>query len=143
MKQLYIFLLLVGCASCQNFPQKEPVTTEENQIPQEENNQPLPVIDFENKMIQLKVKQGEVAKDTFYFQNIGTGELLIAQVQSPCTCSTPIFKKEAILPQEKSYIVIQHNSEKKALGTYPQNIVVKSNTKAKFHKLTLEVKIVE
>jgi len=63
------------------------------------------VVFIENFFDFGNIKQGETVSHTFFFENEGTGNLIILDAIPSCGCTTPRFSKEPVAPgaQGQSY----------------------------------------
>lgn len=87
----------------------------------------LPVIEFEKELHDFgKLIAGEKAVYTFKFENKGSADLVISQVNSSCGCTVPRFPKEAIAPGESGSIKVTFDSSGRK-GMQNKAVTVVSN----------------
>ncbi len=91
------------------------------------NNTKLPVIIFDKDIHDFgKVIQGEKVSFGFRFKNTGNSDLVIAQVNTSCGCTSPKFPKTAIKPGEEEVITVMFDSQDRK-GIQNKTITVVSN----------------
>lgn len=98
-------------------------------------------ITFLNKVVDF----GIVSQDTFLtaifcFKNVGTNVLHIYSVKPDCICTGFDISKNDIIPGDSSNITLMFNTEGR-YGKQKLYAIVHTNTKSKFHKLTLKANI--
>lgn len=74
----------------------------------------------------------------FKFKNTGDGLLVINQAIANCGCTTPIFPKEPIKPNEGGEIKITYNGKGKRAGEFEKKIIIRANTEQQIHRLTIK-----
>lgn len=57
-----------------------------------------------------KIQEGDIAKYSFVFTNIGKEPVTLKSVRASCGCTTPQWEKDPILPGSKSKIEVNYNS---------------------------------
>lgn len=88
----------------------------------------LTSIQFDNDKHDFgDIKEGTVAKHTYHFTNTGNAPLLIADVISPCGCTTPSYTKQPIMPGQKGSIEIAYDSKNRP-GLAKKTLTVIGNT---------------
>jgi hypothetical protein len=141
---LFIFLpfLLFSCKNSNNSDLsisdiKNPATADGVDQRQKDN---MPELEFDNLSYNFgKVIQGEILSYTFHFKNTGKANLIIADVDASCGCTTSIPPKTPIKPGEKGEITITFDSKYKngdvnsyllvTANTYPANTVLAISAK--------------
>lgn len=83
-----------------------------------------------------KIKENEVITHTFKIVNSGKIPLLIYSVSTTCGCTTTKYPK-VIKPNKSDYIVVNFDS-KGNKGIVNKFIVVMTNSKEEYHKLTIK-----
>lgn len=92
-------LLLVMCISSLNAQKKS-----------------LNHLKFNSKIISYKIiktqqKDPHIVKANFIFTNIAASPINILDVKPSCSCTTPSFSKEPILPGKKGFIILQTTTQ--------------------------------
>lgn len=72
------------------------------------------------------VRQGEIVKHVFEFENTGTEPLQILRVKPSCGCTTPEYTREPVLPGERGKLLVTFNSAGK-LGPQNKTVAVYTN----------------
>jgi hypothetical protein len=83
-----------------------------------------------------RIKQNQSVSHSFKISNNGKIPLLIYSVSTTCGCTTTHFPK-MIKPYATGLITVKFDS-KGIRGTVIKNIVVITNTKEEYHKLTIK-----
>ncbi len=83
------------------------------------------------------IKQGEKIQHNFVFENTGSGDLEIINVDVTCGCTTPSFPFIPIAPGEKGTIGVSYNSTGK-LGNQRPMITIVTNAKPHTYKIYLK-----
>lgn len=73
-----------------------------------------------------KIKEGTKATYEFVYTNTGNAPLIITDVITPCSCTSPDWSKEPLLPGKSSRIIVVFDSKNKP-GTFNKTITVKHN----------------
>lgn len=74
------------------------------------------------------IKEGDIVKHTFKFQNAGKkNPLVITNVIADCGCTTPDWTREPITPGKFGQITLQFNSDGKK-GRVNKSVTVEANT---------------
>lgn len=74
------------------------------------------------------IKEGDIVKHTFKFQNVGKkNPLVITNVIADCGCTTPDWTREPIAPGKFGQITLQFNSDGKK-GRVNKSVTVEANT---------------
>ena len=73
-----------------------------------------------------KIKEGTKATYEFLYTNTGSAPLILTDVITPCSCTSPDWSKEPLLPGKSSKIIIVFDSNGKP-GTFNKTITVKHN----------------
>lgn len=73
-----------------------------------------------------KIKEGTKATYEFTYINTGKAPLIITDVITPCSCTSPDWSKEPLMPGKSSKIVIVFDSKGKP-GTFNKTITIKHN----------------
>ena len=97
-----------------------------------------PRISFDHRHYHFgKVTQGKIVTHRFPFTNVGTAELVIDDVSTPCGCTAVLPDKSVLKPGESSYIEVNYDSAARS-GEVTRIITVLSNDVVE-PELTLEV----
>ncbi len=84
-------------------------------------------INVDNKIFDFgSIKQGELAKHTYYITNTGKSNLIIRKVKASCGCTAITPEKTVIEPGEKTSITAEFNSRGKS-GRQNKSITVITN----------------
>lgn len=73
-----------------------------------------------------KIKEGTKATYEFTYTNTGSAPLILTDVITPCSCTSPDWSKEPLMPGKSSKIVVVFDSKGKP-GTFNKTITVKHN----------------
>ncbi|MEN7546597.1 DUF1573 domain-containing protein [Rapidithrix thailandica] len=76
-----------------------------------------------------QILEGELAKHTFKFENIGNAPIVISAVRASCGCTTPDWPKEPVMPGETANIQVVFNSKHRP-GNFYKSITITSNAKS-------------
>jgi len=74
------------------------------------------------------VSEGPEVKFDFEYINIGKEPLILQNVHASCGCTTPVWSKEPILPNQKSKISVVYHTQGRP-GTFSKTITISSNAK--------------
>lgn len=99
-----------------------------------------PEITFEKEVYDFgtfKESDGPVTC-VFKFKNTGKGLLVIHQAIANCGCTTPIFPKEPIKPNEGGEIKVTYNGKGRRAGEFEKKIIISANTEKQIHRLTIK-----
>jgi hypothetical protein len=101
------------------------------------------VMEFVNDEHDLgKIQEGGgVVIYSFEFRNSGTAPLIIANINSSCSCTTSAWTKDPIAPEENGFIKVQFDPTGRS-GTINETIHVQSNAKNPSIFLTIKGTIV-
>jgi len=132
-------MLFLNCESNNNNP-KNSITT--NRIVEQQNSE-APKFLFENLSYDFgKITQGEQVNYVFNFKNVGSSNLIICDVGTSCGCTSSIFSKEPVLPEEEGTITLTFDSQGKS-GEMSTYVVVSANTYPANVVLTLSANVVD
>ena len=85
-------------------------------------------IQFENTIHDFgKISQGEVVSFTFFYENVGSANLIVKDVKASCGCTIPKWTKEPLSQGEKGKIVVTFDSSGRS-GKQHKVITVSSNS---------------
>lgn len=146
---LTIFLFLFFTVSCHNKQEKttytvddinNPVSADATRNKEVEN---LPVITFEKNVHDFgKVIKGERLSYTFKFTNTGKSNLIIANTNASCGCTTTIPPKAPIRPGETGEIKVTFDSKNKE-GKISNAVAVMANTNPVYTIIKVEAEVVK
>jgi hypothetical protein len=86
-----------------------------------------PKIKFEKDVYDFgKIEQGQIAKYKFVFKNTGSAPLVLTNVRPSCSCTTPSWTKEPILPGQSGFVEAAYNSAT-GHGTFAKSITITTN----------------
>ncbi len=102
-----------------------------------------PKIVFEEDYFDFgTIKQGEILSHTFFFKNVGDGDLMILDAIPSCGCTTPKYTKEPVLPGQRGQIELQFDSDG-WLGLQMKDVTLKFNGGLTQRTLTLKGNVVQ
>jgi hypothetical protein len=144
-KLFYIFFCFIYCG-CGNNSISEFTSINKKQINTDEitkrKKTNLPEILFENLSYNFgDLIQEEQVNYTFHFKNVGQSDLIISSVDVSCGCTTPVYTKEPIKPDEQGYIAITLDTKAKN-GEVTAHLVVSANTYPAQTVLTINANVV-
>ncbi|WP_254527983.1 MULTISPECIES: DUF1573 domain-containing protein [unclassified Sphingobacterium] len=84
-----------------------------------------------------KIKEGEVVKHVFKFENTGTSPVILSQVSASCGCTTPTFTTTPVLPGKVGEIAVEFNSSGQ-VGQQQKIITIASNAEANISTVQLK-----
>ena len=95
-------------------------------------------MDFESSVYDFgKIKEGEVVKHVFKFENTGTSPVILSQVSASCGCTTPTFTTTPILPGKTGEIAVEFNSAGQ-IGLQQKIITIASNAESNITTVQLK-----
>ncbi len=83
------------------------------------------------------VTEGEKPTFEFRFTNVGNAPIILENVRPSCGCTTPIWPKEPVLPQETGVIKVVYNS-KGRIGQFNKSVSITSNASQATKKLYIK-----
>jgi hypothetical protein len=107
-KALLVVCLSVGISSL--------AFSQTNEKQQETLMLPEKVYDFG------KISQGRPVTHEFYFTNNSSDTLRLDNVQASCGCTTPVWKKDPVLPNNTSKITVGYNAA--AEGPFEKTVTI-------------------
>jgi hypothetical protein len=139
-KILIISCVLALLAACQTTDKKAVSSSEKTEaLSDSANFTSLQWID--SNFVDLgKVKNGAVVEVSYRFKNLGTKNLIIADVVPGCGCTVPEKPEEPIAPGEEGVIRAKFDS-KDRIGTNDKFITVTANTTPQQHTLRFKVEV--
>jgi hypothetical protein len=97
-----------------------------------------PMLKFETTTHDFgKIVEGTQAVYEFKFTNTGKTALILTDVIPPCSCTTPDWPKEPILPGKTAKIKVTFDSNGKP-GNFSKTITVKHNGEAGTDYITIK-----
>ncbi len=72
-----------------------------------------------------KIPQGRPVTHDFFFTNSGTDSLRLDQVHATCGCTTPVWKKDPVAPNNSAKITVGYNSA--AEGPFEKTVTIHYN----------------
>ena len=84
-----------------------------------------------------KIKEGEVVKHVFKFENTGNSPVILSQVSASCGCTTPTYTTTPILPGKTGQIAVEFNSAGQ-IGQQQKIITIASNSESNI--MTVQLK---
>jgi hypothetical protein len=122
-----LLIILIGACTNNNGRNLSPDVVTNPITASGKNESKLPVIVFEKEIHDFgKIIQGEKVSFGFKFKNTGNADLVIAQVNSSCGCTTPKFPKTSIKPGEEKVITVMFDSQGRK-GIQNKTITVVTN----------------
>ncbi len=88
--------------------------------------------DFET----IKEEDGKVTH-VFEFTNTGDAPLILTNVQASCGCTTPMWSREPVAPNEKGSITVTYNPKHRP-GPFKKSITITNNSNK--NKIILHIK---
>lgn len=114
-------------ASCNNAGNK----ADANQSEAGAANDGIGIMDFKESEFNFgTIKEGEVIKHDFIFNNTGTSPVILSQVSASCGCTTPSYTSEPVLPGKEGKISVEFNSAGQ-VGQQQKIISIASNAESK------------
>ena len=93
-----------------------------------ESKEDLPIMEFETQLQEFgTIVQGEKARMTFAFKNVGDSELIISSANGSCGCTVPDYPKTPISPGEEGVIEVLFDSKGK-MGKQHKKVYIVANT---------------
>ena len=83
------------------------------------------------------IKEGDVVKHTFKFENTGKAPLVIENATAPCGCTVPSWPKEPVAPGATGEINVQFNSTGK-VGQQNKVVTIVANTQPDITTVTIK-----
>jgi len=148
MKKFVLILVsTVLMFSCSNNKEEGKITTDIVTNPETatdgNNNAKTPVIKFNHTDYNFGVViAGEKVTHTYKFKNIGTKDLLVAQVSPSWGCTVPDFSKKPIAPGGEGKIEVIFDSSNRE-GIENKKITVMTNAQPSTTVLTFSVEVVK
>jgi hypothetical protein len=136
----YFFLgLFIGLVSNNSFAQKRkiPKAASASMIGVMKKTSKSAISFTENNFEFGHIKQGDVVKHEFMFENKGTKALEILSCTASCGCTTPDYPFIPIAPSEKSKITVTFDSKHKA-GHQKPAVTIVTNGDPKITMIYLE-----
>ena len=97
-----------------------------------------PMLKFENPVHDFgTIVEGTQAVYEFTYTNTGKAPLVLISVIPPCSCTTPEWPKEAILPGNSAKIKVTFDSKGKP-GTFSKTVAVKHNGESGTDYITIK-----
>jgi hypothetical protein len=136
----YLFIaFIIGLVSTNGFAQKRKIPkTAAASMAGAMKKKPKSAISFtENNFEFGHIKQGDVVKHDFVFQNTGTKALEILSCTASCGCTSPDYPFIPIAPGEKSMVSVTFDSKHKA-GHQKPAVTIVTNGDPKITVIYLE-----
>lgn len=137
MRSFFVLLLLavtmaVGCNSKPSAPLVDAIDTSIR-----------PKVVFTEDFYDFgNIKQGEIVSHTFFFKNVGPGNLLIKDVIPSCGCTTSRYSKTPIVPGEKGEVEVLFDTEGWD-GYQTKQLTLKLNNDAGYATVTIQGNVTE
>jgi len=98
-------------------------------ISAQETQKKYPIMTFEQRKFDLgTLHEGDVVERTYKFTNTGDAPLIISKIRASCGCTVPSgWKKEPIMPGEKSEFKVKFNTKHK-INKQHKTITITCNT---------------
>lgn len=84
--------------------------------------------------------QGEIVVCSFYYKNVGKGDLIISHVESSCGCTEVRWDKSPLPPGEESKIVVEFDS-KGRYGRQYKTVSIFANIPEKIKELVIMAQV--
>ncbi len=136
MKKIVLFAIVAMglCSSC---------NTKSTETKTSESTDTLTSIEFESKTYAFgQVVKGEVVEHTFLFENTGSIDLQIQEVDAACGCTTPEWTKEPVKPGEKGKVRVKFDTQHQSFGNKTKQVAVYSNTSPSRNLLQFSAQVV-
>ncbi len=117
MKNILIFLSLIGCAITLN--------AQEPAKPAMDTSQMAKIVFEETTHNYGTIAKGSEGMCSFIFTNKGKVPLSLSNVKAACGCTTPSWSKEPITPGKTGEIKVKYNTN--TPGPFNKSITVTSN----------------
>ncbi|MBC7948904.1 MAG: DUF1573 domain-containing protein [Chitinophagaceae bacterium] len=133
MKNIFLLLAIVAClVACGTAEEKETgkiLTEEEKKQAGKDTSNFTTVAWLDSTYTNLgKVKEGRVVEVGFRFRNTGDKNLIIANVQPGCGCTTPEKPEKPYAPGDEGVIKVKFDSKGQHKGEHIKNVMVTANT---------------
>lgn len=107
--------------------------------PAENNNDPKPVITFEEETIDYgTIKRYANGEREFRFKNTGNAPLVINNCAGTCGCTVPSCPKEPIQPGESGSIKVKYATDR--IGNFNKGVKIYSNATPADQPITVYIK---
>ncbi|MFZ4260655.1 DUF1573 domain-containing protein [Sphingobacterium sp. HJSM2_6] len=132
MKKLFFGFLSLSflIASCNQSADANKGTQETENVDSTSASDGIGIMTFKESEFDFgKVKEGEVVKHVFTFENTGNHPIIISQVSASCGCTTPSYSTTPVLPGKSGEISVEFNTEGQT-GQQQKIITVASNAES-------------
>ncbi len=116
-------LSMIFSISCVNKDLKQGVGSSS----EKDTIQGMPQIEFVVEAHDFgKIIQGEVVSFTFFYENVGSGGLLITSASATCGCTIPNYSKEPLASGSRGKLEVVFDSKGK-MGAQNKSIAIRTN----------------
>ncbi len=143
MKELFLFILVIGAAACNNVAKNPKDPAGPAALPNTaaaattDSTKWTTVQWLDSTQNFGKVTDGEKVKISFHFKNTGSQPLVISDVHASCGCTVPSKPEEPIAPGKEGVITAEFNSSGR-VGKASKYLNVTCNTKENIITLLFE-----
>lgn len=88
-----------------------------------------------------KIIQGEVVSFTFFYENVGSGGLLITSASATCGCTIPNYSKEPLASGSRGKLEVVFDSKGK-MGVQNKSIAIRTNGKPVRKVLNIQAEVI-
>jgi len=128
MKRILVAIAITGMLSACGSSGDEHISTDVVTNPvsadDADSKEDLPVMELQEFGT---IVQGEKARMTFAFKNVGDSELIISSANGSCGCTVPDYPKTPISPGEEGVIEVLFDSKGK-MGKQHKKVYIVANT---------------
>lgn len=131
-------VLFTSCNQAAKNADQETNSTENTAGTSAQANDGIGKMDFEETVYDFgTIKEGEVVKHVFKFENTGTSPVILSQVSASCGCTTPKFTTTPVLPGKVGEIAVEFNSDGQ-VGQQQKIITIASNAESNITTVQLK-----
>lgn len=117
---------------------EETTVTESSVSGTTDENEGIGKMDFQETVFDFgKIKEGDIVKHVFKFENTGTSPVILSQVSASCGCTTPTYTTTPVLPGKEGEISVEFNSAGQ-VGQQQKIITIASNSESNI--MTVQLK---
>ncbi len=140
MKKLFLGLLTLSFVytSCNQSTDASKASQETENVASSKSSDGIGIMTFKESEYDFgKVKEGEVIKHVFTFENTGNSPIIISQVSASCGCTTPSYSTTPVLPGKTGEIAVEFNTSGQK-GDQQKIITIASNAESNIVSVQLK-----